>query len=345
MIFFVKKNLPYSKLIMENPTKDLVNRQQTSEVLVSDINNLQNLQQHRSKLHIKVDPTITCVSEIEFTHKPTGSANDSDEEMPPQPNHQSTKLCPQSCDLDQLCFDAESPLNTERAGTERSDIEQQHSTIKIPSVYVQDRFRDLDDQVHNGRRTRSVNYYKNCIGVPICNIAIFYILFVIGVIMLRVFGDFIDLDSIFKTNATKYIGCQCNDMRLPGGSGSNGGRHVRNITEIRYIPIPPKFWDQRLENLTQEMYNMVDVYFATVAADFVFNSSGIIVNKTIDLLQIINISKLTVGHIVSNTLNSINIDTTNLSSKLIKTVDITAENVKSVSLYGDTLNKCNVGKC
>ena len=338
MIFFVKKNLPYSKLIMENPTKDLVNRQQTSEVLVSDINNLQNLQQHRSKLHIKVDPTITCVSEIEFTCKPTGSANESDEELPPQPKPPSIKLCPQSCDLDQLCFAEESPLNTERAGTERSDIEQQHSTIKIPSVYVQDRFRDLNDQVHNGRRARSVNYYKNCIGVPICNIVIFYILFVIGVIMLRVFGDFIDLDSIFKTNATKYIGCQCNDMRLPSTP-------PRNITEIRYIPIPPKFWDQRLENLTQEMYNMVDVYFATVAADFVFNSSGIIVNKTIDLLQTINISKLTVGHIVANTLNSINIDTTNLSSKLINTVDITAGNVKSLALYGDTLNKCNVGKC
>ena len=98
-------------------------------------------------------------------------------------------------------------------------------------------------------------------------------------------------------------------------------------------------------SINMSMGRLVDVYFATVAADFVFNSSGIIVNKTIDLLQIINISKLTVGHIVANTLNSINIDTTNLSSKLIKTVDIAAENVKSVSLYGDTLNKCNVGKC
>jgi hypothetical protein len=363
-----------------------------SSVTVTDINNLQSLQQQHSsqRLRIKIDPTITTVSDIELTSR----ENDNDHYSPPLPDPATPALVPKS-NLDKLCFDTESQLNTARSTARgaapvsarcidgdsqdsvinsMNDTNRRHS-IKIPSQYVEDRFKNIDNQLSYGRRKRNKEYYKNCTIIWIRNIIIFYILFIIGMFFLYMCTDM--LQSItFGYNQTN-TNCSCQHIKSNEDSTDST---IINNTNIQYIPIPPKFWQQQLDNLTAIVKNMIDVYFTTSGAQYIENSTDFIVNNTINRLQTTALHRMYIDEIISkqidtniitsdiiytnkiNTtdlystninstninstiINSLNIFGTNLTTSLINTLNIITDIVQSTELFGNTLNKCTVGKC
>ena len=378
-----------------------------SSVTVTDINNLQSLQQQRSsqRLRIKIDPTITTVSDIELTSR----ENDNDHYSPPLPEPATPGLVPKT-NLDKLCFDTESQLNTARStargavpisaretaretargtarGTARStgngaDGDNQEGvisvmnetprhSIKIPSQYVEDRFKNIDNQLSYGRRKRNSQYYKNCTMIWIRNIIIFYVLFIIGMFFLYMCTDMLQSITFGYNQTNTNCSCQYN---TPSNEASTNSPII-NKTNIQYIPIPPKFWQQQLDNLTNIVKNMIDDYFTTSGIQYIENSTDLIVNNTINRLQTTVLHRMYIDEIISkqldtniitsdiiytNKINTTDLNSTNilginlfgtnlfgtnLTTSLVNTLNIITNTVQSIELFGNTLNKCTVGKC
>ena len=288
-----------------------------TEITVSDINNLHNLRQQKSRMRIKVDPTITDPSEIQLTNRTSDDGLTQSpspiEPVPPTPSD----LYP-SADLDQLCFDTE--------GTQISGRLNGKKTVNIPSTYVQDRFKDLDTRVQHGRYMRNERYCINCIRSIILNVIGFYILFVIGIFgLIFIFNTFeLNLFDSNVSTTTPLKNCICNS--------SDVSQKIVNNTVIQYIPLSDKYLNKRMENLTLEMYKAIDLYFATIGHNFIQNSTTSIVNKTIDMIQSINLLKLSVNELTTNTIVTQDIDsnTGNINS-------IVSNNILSDQLTTNTI--------
>jgi len=328
----------------------------TPPIHQSDSKNLYLIQQNKSTIDIKVDPTITNVSDIELT-PPTPIPSSPCQTSRSTYNYDQSTLpiCTSSLqfhdigagsapsNLDQLSFDEDSPqqqLNTERSHNRRF-------SIKIPSNYVHNRFRDLNDQVHIGRRNRTITYYRNYFITAICNIIIFYILFSIGIGILYIWS--VPINTFLNSTSTvqQRIGCQCIPTPTVHTNQPPPIQNIQNNTVIKYLP--PLFWDRwrsnDLVNLTVLLTNMIDIYFATTGAEFLSNASDIISNKTINQIQTIVLDKLTVNKITTNAIDAVSSNITSIIAKNISSRTINAISVISVSLFGNTLNKCNQGKC
>jgi hypothetical protein len=313
-----------------------------SEVTVSDINNLQNLQQQRSsqKLRIKIDPTITNVGDIELT---SHNYSDSDDHTPDIPL--GITNTENIIEQDKLTFtqhdssinqnksaqntyrsnnEGESAQNTYRSNQDGTNQERRPS-IKIPSTYVQERLKNLDNQVTTSRRKRNTKYYQNCILTWIRNITIFYILFIIGFALIYLFTDIF----VYNANNANNTNCTC----IGSGTGDSIINHTYSDTKvnnIQYLPIPPKFWQQQLSNLTETVTIMIDDYFATKGIEYISNSSNLITNETIKLLQTVHLSKIMVDNIINNQIITSSIISNNASIDTI-TNDIMISNIFTTS--------------
>jgi hypothetical protein len=312
-------------------------------ITVSDMSNLQNLQQNQSKLHIRVDPTITQVSDIELL-PPTQSPKQSDIHQQVPENNQ---------DSDQLNFGPDPQISSRR-----NSSQTQHS-VTVPSMYVQDRIKTLDSQVASSRRRRSYTSIKNYVFNAIVYIVIFYTLFAIGLITLWYILDsygykILVQKDVYDTNSTYSVNAS---------DGTNSYTYIENKEDTIYsnvtvpVPIPPKFWEQHLENLTSQVLESVYIYFNTVGTEFLTNSTENIINSTIDKIQTVQLSTLYVTDVMSSTTTSENIisndivtnnmfsnytDTKNIVTERIVTEDIVTErivtqNITTTSMYSNNI--------
>jgi hypothetical protein len=247
----------------------------------SDIKQLRLLR-NKSPININIDPTATNVGDIELTSHPPSPSN------PDQTGRA-------SCDSDQpifpICTSAPRFHNAGPPGVARiafddgSESARQLATdrsrfsIKIPSDYVHDRFRDLADQVDTSRRNRTIIYYRNYFITGVCNILIFYILFSIGIGILHIWSvpiyTFLNITSCVQHN-----GCECisSPSSPPHTNQSNIQQIVQNNTVIKYLP--PLFWNQErshaLANLTLLTTTMVDAAFASLSETLLANTTTMV---------------------------------------------------------------------
>ena len=302
-------------------------------ITVSDMSNLQNLQQNQSKLHIRVDPTITQVSDIELL-PPTQSPQQSDVHQQVPENNQ---------DSDQLNFDRDPQISSRR-----NSSQTQHS-VTVPSIYVQDRIKRLDSQVESSRRRRSCTSIKNCVFNTIVYIVVFYTLFAIGLITLWYI-----LDSYgYKILVQKDVNDTNSTYSVNASGSTNSYTYIENKEDTIYsnvsvpVPIPPKFWEQHLENLTSQVLQSVYIFFNTVGTEFLTNSTENIINSTIDKIQTVQLSTLYVTDVISSTATSENIIsngivTNNMFSNYTDTKNIVTEDIVTESIVTERIVTQNI---
>ena len=205
--------------------------------------------------------------------------------------------------------------------------------LKIPSQYVEERFKNIDNQLNTGRRKRNSQYYKNCTFIWIRNIIIFYVLFIIGMFLMYMYTDILQSITFGSYNKTN---CSCQYVKA---SDSNPKESINvNNTYIKYIPIPPKFWQQHLDNLTNIVVNTIDEYFRTSGAQYIENSTDIIVNKTIDRLQKIQLSSMYIDEIQSKIFYTNTLTTDTITTNTLTTDTITTNTLTTDSIYSSKIN-------
>ena len=312
---------------MKNTHNSAISNSDSPSAQSQEINNLRRLT-NAGNLDITVDPTILRVEEIELADDDNTPgklvSNRNDDTHRPLSTTQRD--------------DNNEPFDTSRTHRQADDDQANNrQTIRIPSIYVHDRLEELNNTVREGRRNRFCQRFKQ----NICRIIEFYVLFFVGICMLYyglVLFTYFNGSIVWSLCAN---GCANATSMGYDASGSNysseSSNTVRNITEIRYITVPPKNWQNIVDGLSSQINNTIDLYFNKTAVEF-FNYSAPYITQFV----ILKLPQSTLSSLHVNALTTTSINTYTLNTSSITTGDILANDLSTDSVNATFVRSSNV---
>ena len=329
-----------------------------------DIENLYKFMDTQ-QLNIEVDPTILSVGDIELAG---GRSNDESND----PSQRENRLTPADrLDIQrQLTDDYQSNIDFDGLFDENQN---NGDIIKLPSVYVHERLEILNNKVNKGRRRRNFRWYIFNFGKIILNIVYFYVLFFIGLCIFLTFpinDGFCDLlyssynlticmPNIQQISSNEVI-VKSSNFTVYKAVLPNIEKIVSNISTV-IIPILVNHYLIKLQEnqthlLPENSINLISSQVRDILQNYtikllhvtdlvVSNLSSTIINSesiNTKVLRSLELYTYSFGAIFSNITSMV---VQNITSAIINSIDVIGERIASASLFGNTLNKCNVGQC